>query len=81
MYSERYRDLIDAADSIVDMQKCSEQVCGVSFNISWYICHIPCLGKAFSGAHGKPVSEVAADSLPERGWRDERTTYEKVRIR
>ena len=26
MYSERYRDLIDAADSIVDMKKCSELV-------------------------------------------------------
>ena len=24
---EKYRDLIDAADSIVDMQKCSIQVC------------------------------------------------------
>ena len=26
LHSEKYRDLIDAADSIVDMQKCSEQV-------------------------------------------------------
>ncbi|XP_043238616.1 conserved oligomeric Golgi complex subunit 1-like isoform X1 [Amphibalanus amphitrite] len=27
MVSERYRDLIEAADSIVDMQKCAEQIC------------------------------------------------------
>ncbi len=31
-YRERYRDLIDAADSIVDMQKCSEQVKGYIFS-------------------------------------------------
>ena len=35
-YSERYRDLIDAADSIVDMKKCSELVSlySVSYSVA-----------------------------------------------
>lgn len=37
VYRERYRDLIDAADSIEDMQKCSEQVRGHLFLVQ----HLP----------------------------------------
>ena len=56
-FSERYRDLIEAADSIVDMQKCAEQICQHVQHIESGCSHLQHQG--LIGFKGRDDSDIA----------------------
>ena len=80
-HRERYRDLIDAADSIVELQTGSHQVFVLMMSFVLYLEPWLNIGRGITGSHDPSLPELATDTLSERSRRIEGTTSEGVSMR